>query len=164
MALIELLEDLSLLSFYSLIKQEEFPQIKDKLKTEVFKNYLEVIWYTKPETAFEMVFEKFLKALNVGAVPQVKLEDGWIDYEVNGTKKPVGIEVKPLFRKSGNKLVLQELQKEFINQKRRFEIEGKNQIINYLNRYDYVIFTNGNEVYYFSRKAKYEFEPFKKVF
>jgi len=162
MALGELLEDLSILSSYSVIRQEEIPKIKERLKTDVFKNYLEVVWLIKPETAFEMVFQEFLKALGIRVIPQVKLEDGWIDYEINGTKNPVGIEVKPLFRKSGNKLILQELQKEFIKQKKDFEKEGKNQIINYLNRYDYVVFTNGNEVYYFSRRAKYEFEPFRR--
>ena len=158
----ELLEDLSLLSSYHSIAREKVPEIKEKLKTQVFKNYLDVVWLIKPETAFEMVFQEFLKALNVRVVPQVKLEDGWIDYEINGTKNPVGIEVKPLFKRSGNRLILQELEKEFRKQKSRFETEGKNQIINYLNRYDYVVFTNGNEVYYFSRRAKYEFEPFKR--
>ncbi len=159
----DLIDDLNFLLKMPRIKRSDVPKIKDELKTETFKNYLEVIWLSKPETAFESVFDVFLSVVGIkGNIPQASLSDGWVDYEVNMYgSNPVGIEVKPLFvKKTTQGIELQRLESILDAYSKEFEKRHSNQITKYLDKYDYVILTNGEHVYYFNREARFDFKPF----
>ena len=162
----DLISDLQLLLQYEKIDRSNYQTILSSLKTDTFRNYLSIICNTKPETAFETVLRDFLQALGIRNIPQAKIQTDWIDYEISGGPgtNPVGLEVKPLHKciKDTGIIRLNELSKELQLQKRAFERKRSNQITHYLEKYDYVIFTNGKDVYYFSREARFNFEPFHK--
>jgi len=164
----ESLADLEYLAKQSSIKVADISKIKNNLKSEKLKNYLDLLLKSKPETLVsEYVIDPVLHEIGITANPQTSVRKGqttdWVDYEISTrTHNPVGLEVKPMFTLSYSKknIEILSLQSRFDKLKKEF-IRGKtNQIINYLGKYAYIIFTNGVDVMFFNRDAIADFKPF----
>ena len=157
----DLIDDLKTILDYDRIDRNNFREVMDRLKTSTFQNYLKILCNTKPETAFEQVLGDFFNALGISKiVPQAKIQKDWIDYEISSTtgSNPVGLEVKPLHRCSNGVIKINELETEMKKQENQFSRRHHIQITAYLDRYDYVIFTNGRfDFAPFHREAFFEF-------
>lgn len=117
----------------------------------------------KPETALsDYLFRPLLEGedfLSLRMNPQMKGGDGWVDYLVEPTVgNPVAFELKPLHVLHVDDIRITNLDAMF----RSLEAEGNNQVKQYLRDYDYVLFTNMVDIYYFNREALLTFTPFLK--
>ncbi|SMB96704.1 Eco57I restriction-modification methylase [Thermanaeromonas toyohensis ToBE] len=160
----DLLADIELLGSVKTLSPDEFSELKERLRTPDAEKYVDIILAGgKPETALsEYVFRPLLEGkeyLSLNLSPQIKAGKGWVDYLIQHyTGNPVAVELKPLHVTRAGKIVLSQLEAEFL----RLLQDDKNQVKQYLRDYDYVLFTNLKEVYYFNREAIFEFKPFLK--
>ncbi len=161
----KLIEDLKILWKLERGKIDDF---KSKVKLKESKEYLEGLPYAKPESILsDKLMRPLLDALELKSFSEIHPpggESGWVDYIITGVRNPVALELKPLHGHNGEKKPLKDVYNSMRGDKRE-----KNQIIKYLRGtgvsgggVDYVILTNMEDVYYFSRDAIKNFEPFYK--
>ncbi len=157
-----ILEDIDFLYKTSTFSVSEVGGMALSLKTEEGRDYLEhIATRVKPETALsDDIFKRIFDQggyLGLKTSPQVLSGKGWVDFLIDPILgQPVAIEVKPLHKLRGYKIIRNELSYEYGLLKNN----PRNQIQKYLDHHDYVILTNAKEVYYFNRKALVNFEPF----
>jgi len=164
----DFIEDLKFLATKHVIEHTELNTLKQLLKTEHIKEYLDIVPQVKPESAMsDKIITPLLEALGIQVSPQVNTGSSWVDYAISiNDRNPVGLEVKPMFivatkiTKTTAKLKINELEEIFNKLKNEFVIDKKNQITLYLKKYDYIIFTNGVDVFYFNRAAESDFNYF----
>jgi len=161
------IEDLKFLATKPLIEHTELNTLKQLLKTENIKEYLDIVPQVKPESAMsDKIITPLLEAMDIRVSPQVNTGSSWVDYAISTAyRNPVGLEVKPMFvatdkTKTTAKLKINKLDDIFNDLKNEFIRDKKNQITLYLRKYDYIIFTNGVDVFYFNRDAIASFNYF----
>ena len=114
----------------------------------------------KPETVLtDYLFRPLMEDdnyLDLRLDPQTRAGNGWVDYLIRKYKggNPIAIELKPLHKIKGTRLVRNSLKQELKDE------HAVIQIKQYLRDYEYVLFTNMDEIYYFNREAQLDFRPF----
>lgn len=126
---------------------------------EPIKHYLKSIgeFQTKPESASHELFRLIIKdVLKFETFNEVRVSGGFVDFVIKeSTGNPILIELKPLFKLIKSKGVLKPEPLDYT--------QHKEQILKYLKDNEYVILTNMNETFIFSRNARIDFEPFKSL-
>jgi hypothetical protein len=162
----KLLADLSIIQKVEKLELAEVDAITSQLSCTTSKAYIENTFVIKPETSLSTyLFEPILKAAEAITIPQAMAGNGFVDYLIRSTgRNPVAIEVKPLHicRKAehASRLTKNPIANEFKKLADEFAGKHENQITRYLRDYDYVLFTNMEEVLFFNREAVAKFEPF----
>jgi hypothetical protein len=158
----QVLEDLEQIRKIQQLSYDDREVTRATLRTPTARAYLDGIFVSKPEeTLSEYLFKPILGALGVHLHPQITTSEGWVDYLItNGFGNPVAIELKSLHARHDDRIRRVELQGKIEALRREFEDTKKNQVINYLKDYDYVIVTNLDQVYYFNREAMIGFSPY----
>lgn len=162
-------EDLAVLYDIDKLPPDEFLQCAGSVQTNEAKRYITLIANkAKPETALsDELFKPIVYAneyLGLRIDPQMKSGTGWTDYLITdpANGNPIAIELKPLHSYKYHKTITrQRLASDYDILKKEFDENGKNQISNYLKDYEYVVFTNMEDVLLFNKEARFNgFKPF----
>jgi hypothetical protein len=162
----KLLFDLNIIQKVEKLELAEVDAITSQLSCTTSKAYIENTFVIKPETSLSTyLFEPIFKAAKAITIPQAMAGDGFVDYLIRSTSRnPVAIEVKSLHthRNTARASILTKnpIANEFKKLADEFANKHENQITRYLRDYDYVLFTNMEEVMFFNREAVAKFEPF----
>ncbi len=156
-----ILSDLRALFELDEISVVNFQSFLNKVKTKEVKDYLLGLSKgSKPEQILRETFftmnAELAKFLFKNIFPEVSQEQGFIDYLIKEEREEIILEIKPLYNasfkkeKTGAKLV--KIKKKKLNPK-----DHKTQISKYLHeKRDYVVLTNLEEWYFFSKSALLE--------
>ncbi|KKN26485.1 hypothetical protein LCGC14_0874310, partial [marine sediment metagenome] len=156
-----ILSDLRALFELDEISVVDFQSFLNKLKTKEVKDYLVGLSKgSKPEQVLRETFftmnAELAKFLFKNIFPEVSQEGSFIDYLIKEEREEIILEIKPLYtaifkkEKSGAKLV--KIKKNKLNPKAH-----EAQISKYLHeKRDYVVLTNLEEWYFFSKSALLE--------
>ncbi len=156
-----ILSDLRALFELDEIPVVDFQSILNKAKTKEVKSYLVGLSKgSKPEQILRETFftmnAELAKFLFKNIFPEVSQEGGFIDYLIKEEREEIILEIKPLYtasfkkERSGAKLV--KIKKKKLNPK-----DHEPQISKYLHeKRDYVVLTNLEEWYFFSKSALLE--------
>ncbi len=165
-----ILSDLKILFKKNNILAKDFTQFLTKIKSREVKNYLASLSKgSKPETILREVFftlnSSFAQYLFKDVFPEVYQEDGFFDYLIKENREEIALEIKPLYdgiiKKEKTGKVFQKIKKLKLNPS-----DHTKQILKYLNTTkDYVVLTNLEEWYFFSKSASLnqECQPFGSV-
>jgi len=151
-----IIADIDKLSLSESIDVGGFFDSTQEFKYEPIKHYINSIKnQTKPETASSELFREVVKdVLNIKSFSEVNIGFGYVDFALKeSVGNPLLIELKPLFKLLKPK-----------SQLKRGELvyaEHKDQILKYLRNNEYVVLTDLNTSFLFSRNAIIEFEPFQ---
>jgi hypothetical protein len=157
-----LIDDLEIIKSFGNLKGIPF-DLSERLHNKESMEYIQGLSISKPEAILCDKF--FLPIMNkiVSNFPQARTSSGgWVDYMIpqSGESLPVAIEIKPLHKSNGR---LNSLSSELREMKDELDRTKSNQVVRYLvgaDAYDYVILTNLDDVYYFSRDAVRKFQPY----
>jgi len=150
------LEDLKTLFKKDEILGKDFDNFLKQVKTSVVKDYLTALKdHTKPEDALKYYFfskdSVFVKFLFKKLHPEVGGESGFVDYLIKDEREEIKLEIKPLFEAEFERGKSGEIFKRIKKVKLNWE-KHKDQIRKYLGRRgEFVVFTNLEEWYFFSR-------------
>ena len=150
------LDDLKILFKKDEILGKDFDNFLKLVKTSVVKDYLTALKdHTKPEDALKYYFfskdSVFVKFLFKKLHPEVGGESGFVDYLIKDEREEIKLEIKPLFEAEFEKGKSGEIFKRIKKVKLNWE-KHKDQIRKYLGRRgEFVVFTNLEEWYFFSR-------------
>ena len=156
-----ILSDLQTLFELDEISIVDFQVFLNKVKTKEVKSYLVGLSKgSKPEQILRETFftmnAELAKFLFKNIFPEVGQQQGFIDYLIKEEREEIVLEIKPLYtatfkkEKSGAKLV--KVKKKKLNPK-----DHETQINKYLQeKRDYVVLTNLEEWYFFSKSALLE--------
>lgn len=148
-----IISDLDLLFQHEIISLNDVSQIEKSFKSKEVLNYLEDLRAkSKPETSLRerLISSTVLSKYLFGELlrPEVSTTEGFIDYRIEKLY-PILIELKPTFVPSyDNKGNLKNIKKEGLNW-----IKHKTQIEKYRYENEYLIFTNLEFFYFFSRRS-----------
>jgi len=155
----QIISELEKLTVKEVINVAGFFNYTDEFSYEPIKHYLKSIgeFNTKPESASHELFRVIVKdVLKYDAYGEVNLKGGFVDFVIReSVGNPILIELKPLFKLIKSKNILKP---EFVD----FN-EHKDQVLKYLKNNDYVILTNLQQSFLFSRNAIIDFEPFAEM-
>jgi len=150
------LKDLQVLFKKNEILGKDFDNFLKQVKTPIVKDYLTALKdHTKPEDALKYYFfskdSVFVKFLFKKLHPEVGGESGFVDYLIKDEREEIKLEIKPLFEAEFEKGKSGEIFKRIKKVKLNWE-KYKDQIRKYLGRRgEFVVFTNLEEWYFFSR-------------
>ncbi|RLF69530.1 MAG: hypothetical protein DRN40_06490, partial [Thermoplasmata archaeon] len=150
------LEDLKTLFKKDEILGKDFDNSLKQIKTSVVRDYLIALKdHTKPEDALKYYFfskdSVFVKFLFKKLHPEVGGGSGFVDYLIKDEREEIKLEIKPLFEAEFEKGKSGEIFKRIKKVKLNWE-KHKDQIRKYLGRRgEFVVFTNLEEWYFFSR-------------
>jgi len=148
----EIIHDLRIIFEKDKIKPSELEDLKEDLKSDQIIHYLEDLrGGSLPESALKdklMSGESILTKFFFGRTsPEVSIEEGYIDYKIESWQ-PILLEVKPLF--TVDKSPDNEIRA--LRNRNLDWHDHEDQIEKYRRDYDYLIFTNLKEWYFFTRK------------
>lgn len=158
-----ILADLKRLFKKKEILAKDFRSFLNSLQSKEVENYLTGISKgSKPEAILREVFftinSPFAQYLFKDVFPEVTQADGFIDYLIKSNREEISLEIKPLFtgifknEKTGR--IFSKLKKKKLNPE-----EHKTQILKYLKETsDYVVLTNLEEWYFFSKDFSLDLE------
>ncbi len=154
-----ILQELTELIALKEIEIDKIGELKDNFKYEPIRYLLMNMQIgAKPENATSnlllSVFGNILEAKEkVGTELKLK-SGGFADFRIQENKvNPTQIELKPLFKRVKNKLVVHKLKYQ----------PHKDQIQKYLRDNEYIILTNLDTAFLFNRDAILEYEPFYEI-
>jgi len=150
------LDDLKILFKKDEILGKDFDNFLKRIKSDTVRNYLLSLKnHSQPEQALKDAFFSinsiFAKYLFKKLHPEVGGESGFVDYLIKDEREEIKLEIKPLFEAEFERGKSGELFKRIKKIKLNWE-KHKDQIRKYLGRRgEFVVFTNLEEWYFFSR-------------
>lgn len=150
------LEDLKTLFKKDEILGKDFDNFLKRIKSDTVRNYLLSLKnHSQPEQALKDAFFSinsiFAKYLFKKLHPEVGGESGFVDYLIKDEREEIKLEIKPLFEAEFERGKSEEIFKRIKKVKLNWE-KHKDQIRKYLGRRgEFVVFTNLEEWYFFSR-------------
>lgn len=151
-----IISDLEKLSLSETIDVGDFFDFTKEFNYLPIQHYIESLKnQTKPETAASELFRKVVEdVLRIKSFSEVNIGTGYIDFALKeSVGNPILIELKPFYRLVKNEALLKIEDLDYTHHQA--------QILKYLKNNEYVILTNLNVAYIFSRNAIIEFEPFQ---
>jgi len=152
------IEELERLNDFKEITQIEAEAFKEEFEYQPIVHYINSLFNkVKPETAAAELLKSIVSdILNRESFSEVALHSGFIDLAIReNAVNPILIELKPCFSLN--------IRKDGIEPDKLSYTHHKNQIQKYLHDNEYIILTNLNTAFLFSRDALIEFEPFLEI-
>ena len=151
-----ILKDLQVLFKKDEVLGKDFDNFLKRIRSDTVRNYLLSLKnHSQPEQALKDAFFSinsiFAKYLFKKLHPEVGGESGFVDYLIKDEREEIKLEIKPLFEAEFEKGKSGEIFKRIKKVKLNWE-KHKDQIRKYLGRRgEFVVFTNLEEWYFFSR-------------